>query len=201
MNKLIFTLLLLGVSASAGAATIASYTNPAGSGDYYGVSYAESVMTPGGGPWENIGFHFIDYNGDSHASGGLYVLSQAYTGRPSNLNSSVAGYLDFTNTVVDNVWTFDNLTLNPNTQYFFLMDSNPTMALKLALTNPYAGGVLYASGGAGSFQAIPSADMLFVLSGDEVATAPEPGTWALMTGAAGMVAWFRRRNARFPGQE
>jgi hypothetical protein len=37
--------------------------------------------------------------------------------------------------------------------------------------------------------------MLFNLTGDQVTGTPEPGTIALMAGAAGLFAAFRRRNA------
>src|SRR5262249_373792 len=151
------------------------------------------------GPWDNIGFNLInDADRSAYAIGGLYVLTQAYAGTPASLSSSTAGYLGFTNTINDGVWDFSGVTLEPDTPYFFYMDSVGPLGQAIDLVargDPYPGGNTYA-GGPGAYSSFPGADMLFVLTGDQVSSAPEPGTLEFMAGAAAMVAALRRRRAR-----
>jgi hypothetical protein len=199
MNKLIFSALLLGVTVSGSAAvtTIASYTSPHSGEGHGGAGIGQSVTTPGGGPWDTIEFDFIDSNGAPLATGGLYVLTQEYAGTRANLSSSTAGYLGFTNTIGNGIWDFNGVTLNPQTQYFFYMDSVVgTPAIKLDAAGSYAGGVAYGDGGDRSYASVAGYDALFVLKGSQVSSGtPEPGTLALMAGAAAMLAAFRRRRA------
>lgn len=194
MNRLILSVVLFGLAISASAGTLASFT---ASGTAHNDSaYGQSVTTPDGGPWDNIGFNLINADTtDPYAIGGLYVLTQQYLGTPASLSSSTAGYLDYTNTIDNGIWKFSDLTLNPDTQYYFYMDSIVPLGQAVLLTESggtYAGGDAYGAGG-GSFVDVSGADMQFVLTGDQVTATPEPGTLALAFGAAGLIAALRRR--------
>lgn len=198
MKQFVLSALLLGFVVSASADPLASLTTlPAEA--HYGVAWGQSVTTPNGGPWNNIHFNFIDQDHNDFAIGGLYLLTQPYTGTPADLNSSVAGYLGFTDTIDNGIWEFSNVTLNPATQYFFYMDTvGGTAALLWPTGDHYTGGDAAGSGGPGTFALVSGADMLFVLTGDPVAAAPEPATLALMAGAAGLLAAFRRKRGQTP---
>ncbi|HVW08038.1 MAG TPA: PEP-CTERM sorting domain-containing protein [Bryobacteraceae bacterium] len=195
MNKLIFTALLLGSALSAAADPIASF-NPGGPNGVFGAAVGESVTTPDGGPWDNISFNYFDditYN--PYAAGGLYVLTQAYTGATGDLSSSTDGYLGFTNTIDNGSWIFSDVTLNPDTQYFFYMDADTPQGTGVLVGSGYAGGIAWGNGGSGDYTGVSSADIQFSLSGDVVSGAPEPGTLALAFGAAGLFAVLRRKTA------
>jgi hypothetical protein len=196
MNRIILTALLLVLSVSASAETLAEY-HPGGPNGVFGAAVGESVTTPGGGPWDHIAFNFFDdLTGDPYAANGLYVLSQAYAGTTDALNSSTAGYLGFTDTIDDGVWIFNTvLTLNPNTQYFFYMNKTTPTGTGVYVGDGYAGGIAYGNAGGGSFAGVSSADIQFRLTGDQVTGAPEPGTLALMAGAVGLLTAVRRRKA------
>jgi len=142
-----------------------------------------------------LGFNFINGENGAYARGGMFVLSQAYSGTPASLSSSSAGYLGFTNTISDGIWEFSNVTLNPGTQYFFYMDGIVPLGevIKLVTTDVYAGGNISTNSPSGSFTSYTFADALFVVTGNQVSGAPEPGTLALMAGAAAILALSRRR--------
>ncbi|HUP03291.1 MAG TPA: hypothetical protein VMU19_04845 [Bryobacteraceae bacterium] len=191
MNRLVLGLLLLGVAASGSATSLASLTS--GGSIHNGAAYGQSVTTPNGGPWDNIDFNFMD-DSNNYAIGGLYVLTEAYTGAPGDLSPSTAGYLGFTSTITDGVWNFSGVTLSSDTQYFFYMDSIVPLGQGVDLVSPsaYAGGNTYAAGG-GTFVSFSGYDMEFVLAGDQVSNTPEPGTLALVACGLGLAAMPRRR--------
>lgn len=199
MNRFVFGALFLGVVVSGKAVVVASYT--AGGGPFSGDAYGQSVTTPVGGPWDSIEFNFLGTTPSNEtisdfALGGLYVLSQAYTGAPDALSSSTAGYLGFTSTINDGTWDFSGVTLQPSTQYFFYMNSLVPLgnAVELDTSSSYTGGSVYYSGSVSSSYAnVSSASAEFDLTGTQVSGAPEPGTALLMAGAAALVAIFRRR--------
>jgi hypothetical protein len=69
---------------------------------------------------------------------------------------------------------FSDVTLDPQTKYFFYMDSIVPLgtAIELETSDVYSGGEAYGAGGAGTF-ATGAADTLFLLTGNEVSSAPE----------------------------
>jgi len=201
MNKVIFSAaLLIGVTLSANADIIASYDQ---NGNLHNDAfYGQSVTTPAGGPWDDIGFNFIGGDSLPYATGMLYVLSQAYAGTPNGLSSSTPGYLADTGTINSGVWDFSGLTLDPSTQYFFYMDSLVPLGppgVLLDVSSSYAGGIAYVttSGGA-SYSAFPGVSMLFDLTGTQVSDAPEPGTLALLMAGIALFAGlgFRQVSGR-----
>jgi hypothetical protein len=94
--------------------------------------------------------------------------------------------LGFTDTIDDGIWKFSDVTLNPDTKA-----CGHPMGLEQCLRR---WGSLRRGGRLNQFASVPL-DTLFNLIGHQVATAPEPGTLALMAGAAGLLAAFRRRKA------
>lgn len=186
MKKLALTLSLFGIALYAHADTITA--NTTSGAPYSGVAYGQSVTTPDGGPWDTLGFNLINHDtSDPYALGGLYVLTQEYLGTPGALSSSTPGYLGFTDTINSGVWDFSNVTLNPDTQYFFYMDTAVPLGTAINLDGDvYAGGAAYGAGG-GSF-VTGAADLEFTLTGNQVAGAPEPGTLPLMAGAGAILA-------------
>jgi hypothetical protein len=161
-----------------------------------GFSDGQSVTTPTGGPWDNLGFNFeqcVDPSGTSclsttnspFALGGLFLLTQKYDGLPSGLSSATPGFIADTTTIVGGVWDFaSSVTLNPSTQYFFYMNTafnGPEVVYSTA--NPYAGGQSFeANSGNGPTygpddSVIANEDHVFALTGNPV---PEPGMRALL---------------------
>jgi hypothetical protein len=160
----------------------------------FGAYCGQTVTTPAGGPWDNIKFNFYQAStGNPDAIGGLYALTQAYTGSPSALSTSTAGFLAYTTTINNGVWEFSGLTLNPSTQYFFYMDTTfATNNTRLfTLSNLYTGGVGYvgSNGFTDPYVAFnPGFDWNFNLQGT---TVPEPSALSLV--GAGVVMLMRRR--------
>jgi hypothetical protein len=183
-----------------------------------GFSDGQSITTPSGGPWNDIGFNFeqcLDPDGTSclsttnapYALGALYLLSQIYDGLPSALSSSTPGFIASTTTIVDGVWTFaPGVTLNPSTQYFFYMAAEfDGVEIVYSDSNPYAGGQTFeANSGNGPTYGpddsiLADSDHVFAVTGNSVSsTVPEPGAGALMALAlAGLAgAQTLRRRAR-----
>jgi hypothetical protein len=180
-----------------------------------GFSDGQSITTPAGGPWDDIGFNFAQCATPSGTSclstanppfalGGLYLLTQKYDGLPSGLSSATPGFIAFTSTITGGVWTYaPGVTLNPSTQYFFYMDTafdGPDVVY--SDSNPYPGGQSFeANSGNGPTYGpddsiIANEDHVFALTGNAVNSVPEPGTAALMVfGLAGLVGaqTLRRR--------
>lgn len=162
----------------------------------FGGIFGHSFTTPTGGPWVNIRFNFINGSDNAVAAGGLYALSQQYSGTPNSLSTSTTGFLGFTNVISAGQWQFSGLTLNPGTQYFFYMDNFTTETLKFSLTNPYTGGLGYnAVGPTTNYLTIgPNFDLNFTVQGDIVAV-PEPSSLvflSLIAGGCGLCRWRTR---------
>jgi len=188
------------VSGSAWADVITQNTSGTQATILSGFSDGQSVTTPIGGPWDNLGFNFVqcvDPSGTSclstttntpFALGGLFLLTQKYDGLPSGLSSATPGFIADTSTIVGGVWTFaSSVTLNPSSQYFFYMNTafnGPEIVYSNA--NPYAGGQSFeANSGNGPTygpddSVIASEDHVFALTGDPVGSVPEPGMGALL---------------------
>ena len=208
------------VSGNAWAGIITQNTSGTEATVLSGFFDGQSVTTPTGGPWDDIGFNFeqcLTPSGTSclsttnvpFALGGVYLLTQIYDGLPSGLSSATPGFMAYTNTIAGGVWTFaPSVTLNPSTQYFFYMDTafnGPEVVYSEA--NPYAGGQYFeANSGNGPTYGpddsiVAGLDHVFAVTGNSVSSVPEPGTGALMALVlAGLVGAQTLRPARPQGR-
>lgn len=152
----------------------------------------QSLTTPGGGPWENIQFNFYLFDGSPYAEGTLYLLSQEYLGTVAALSAATPGFLASTNIVSGGVWQFAGLTLQPNTEYFFLSGSASATPRTFNSLPVLDGGGMYGSAVAGGiYVSLANQDTTFTLQGTETGV-PEPATvWLL--GSVVALAWVRRR--------
>jgi hypothetical protein len=196
-------MIILGIIAawqlSAGPVTIAQDITPGGflSPSWY---FGETLQTPAGGPWNTLTFNFFSALSPTSglpttpaAAGTLYLLSSEYLGAPSDLSSSVPGYIASTSTVSGGVWDFaSSLTAAANTQYWVY----DTTALAIAGATT-AGGYYYSDEFGDTFNGpVTSGDLNFNFSGTVVTTSgtPEPTTLLLMAPALLLV--LRRRLTR-----
>jgi hypothetical protein len=220
-KSILVSLVMFGVAAAASAAPIIIQQNTVGTEATVltGFSDGQSVTTPTGGPWNDIGFNFAQCAEPSGTSclstvnppfalGGLYLLTQIYDGTPAGLSTATPGFIARTTTINGGVWAFDpGVTLNSSTQYFFYMDTafnGPEVVFSSA--NPYAGGQFFEanSGNGPTYGAddsiIANLDHVFALTGTPVNSVPEPGTAALVVfgvaGLAGAKTFRRRRKAQ-----
>jgi hypothetical protein len=170
-------------------------------------SFGQSLATPAGGPWNNIQFNFVigesgqlfDPDGTG-ALGTLFLLSQSYTGAPGALGIATPGFLASTSTIDGGVWQFaPDVTLQPETQYFFYMGSvlGPTQVLWQSVLNPYAGGNAFRSFDGGSYSAQATQDQAFLLRGD-VAGVPEPGSIIITAAGLALLGVLRIARRRSP---
>lgn len=85
--------------------------------------FGQMVMTPPGGPWNNIRFCNACGASDSVAEPGhLYLLSQSYAGLPSALPSA-PGLLAVSVGVAGGAWVFSSsVVVQPETTYYFYED-------------------------------------------------------------------------------
>jgi hypothetical protein len=181
-----------------------------------GFFEGQSVTTPTGGPWDDLGFNFVQCGNPSgtsclagtsspYALGDLYLLTQIYDGLPSGLSSSTPGFVAEATTITGGVWTFaSSVTLNPSTQYFFYMDTAFSGVEDVySNSDPYAGGQAYgANTGNGPTYGsddspLVGVDQVFSLTGDSTgSTVPEPGLGALtglvLAGLVGALTLRRR---------
>ncbi|MBZ5673212.1 MAG: PEP-CTERM sorting domain-containing protein [Acidobacteriia bacterium] len=198
MKSLIVTSLLLGLTAIVSASIITQNTSATNVTGGSGFFIGQSVTTPGGGPWDNIGFNYVDNNSNPFALGGLYLLTQTYTGLPSGLSNATPGFVASTSTISGGVWTFaSGVTLSASTQYFFYMDTafNGSEIL-FSYPGTYAGGVAsQADNFLPNYSDNRAVDMTFTLAGTQFTAVPEPATASLMLAAIGLAAAFRRRRA------
>lgn len=181
------------------ATLIAQQTEiPTGNIGNNNAPFGQSVTTPAGGPWNSIQFNFYDINLAPAASGTLFVLSQEYTGAPAALSNATAGFLASSATISGGAWQFNALTLQPNTQYFFLMNSTALPFWVFSTLDNFAGGSMYTANAAAYFS-IPGQDTSFRLQGEVVAdggAVPEPATFAVVGGVILAMLCGARTTAR-----
>jgi hypothetical protein len=159
----------------------------------------QEVTTPGGLPWDNITFNFIDSlstatPGDPYAAGILYLLSAPYTGLPSALSTSTPGFIAEATASAD-IWTFGpGVTLQPNTSYFFYMSTHPPAdTIANNTSGKTAGETSYgAANGTGAF-AVRNFTLDFELDGTAV---PEPSTVLPVLAGLAVLATRLRRFSR-----
>lgn len=155
----------------------------------------QSVTTPSDGPWNQITFNFYEgYAGDPFATGGLFLLGQEYLGLHTALSPSTPGYIAQSNDIQvedgGSEWTFAaDLTLQPDTQYWFYMDGLPGALLGYNGA-AYSGGDLYYATSSAPYMFAGPSDARFQLEG-----VPEPSTLVALAGLLGMglLGYWRRR--------
>jgi hypothetical protein len=158
------------------------------------------------------------------ARGSLFILDREYLGTIGNLNASTPGFVAQSQSATNDIYSFDPLKiLQGGTQYFLYSNGDMREAAdpRARSTPRYAGGNIYAGGqaysyspqffGAGAqntFEARPTLDLKFRLSGTPVASTPttpgaavpEPSEWLAMgmAGASvcGLMLRARRRSLR-----
>jgi PEP-CTERM motif len=98
-------------------------------------------LVAGSNPWSGITFSFgAEVNGVAGTftrvawTGQVFILTQAYLGKPSALSSSTAGYVATSTGMMSDAsgsyWTFaPSVTLNPGTLYYFYSNSLPGTTL------------------------------------------------------------------------
>jgi hypothetical protein len=204
------------VSGNAWADIVTQNTSGSAATVLTGFFNGQSVTTPAGPSWDDIGFNFaqcVDPSGTSclstantpFALGGLYLLTQIYDGAPAGLSSATPGFVAQTTTIVGGVWTFaPSVILNPSTQYFFYMNTafdGPEAVYSTA--NPYADGQAFeANSGNGPTygpddSVLANVDNVFAVTGNPVGSmTPEPGAGGVMvlalTWLVGAQTWRRR---------
>lgn len=158
--------------------------------------YGQSMTTPSGGPWQSITFYMFDavsHNG--FGVGNLYVLSQSYAGQPAQLSAATPGFVGVTSTLGGG-WVFGpSVILQPNTKYYFYMDT--ASPVPLVAGDSFPGGELYSAASAVSgYSPDVSLDLDFFVTGNRVSNpAPIPGAGLLsylLLGCGGAAACRRR---------
>jgi hypothetical protein len=189
--------LLLGFAATqADAAIIAQNTSGSFVISGSNVALGQSVTIPTGNSWNNISFNLVDIDNNPYALGGLFLLTQSYTGLTASLSAATSGFLASTTTIAGGVWSFaSDVTLAANTPYFLYMNTifNENDMVRFS-NDTYSGGTASQGGSSYGYHAVPSNDTLFTLSGTEIiSSVPEAGALPLMGLAlAGFVAMRTR---------
>jgi hypothetical protein len=160
--------------------------------DVSNATPGQSLTTPAGGPWDNLGFHWFGET-DPSAFGQVFLLDQEYLGEPVNLRSTTPGFIASAAAgASQEEYDFDpSVRLQPSTQYYVYANAAPAEGLRLSLSDEYPEGMAYEA--SSPFASEPSADWGFGLSGVVV---PEPSTFAIVViGLLGLAfyEWRRRR--------
>ncbi len=157
-------------------------------------SWGESFTTPGGGPWNSIGFNFYaDFSGTPIADGTAFLLNQVYAGTPGALSSSTPGFLAASTSTVASQYIFDpSFVLQSNTKYFLYTDGTFVVT---GLRTSFTGEAYFATGSSSAFGLLngPFSDLNFLVSGSAIiASVPEPSTIVVTLPLLGLFFWRKR---------
>ncbi len=168
----------------------------------------EEVLTPTGGPWNNIKFSWYDSGLNPVATGNLFILTKPYqyvsggsNGLLSGLSSSTPGFVAESTGMMNGLYQFaPSVTLSASTEYYFYTNayfSGPlataTGALAANLVRYLAIGSTEPMAPTNSFHASGNdSAWLFQLDGTKV---PEPSRIVGLLGLAGvgLIGLARRR--------
>ncbi|MFO0847036.1 MAG: hypothetical protein U0871_00545 [Gemmataceae bacterium] len=191
--------LLAALPTASPAAIIVGYT-PGGSAIGPGNNFSgQSLLTPAGGPWNNLAFSFFSDQAATvpSAAGTLYLLTQEYLGTPAGLSAATPGFVAASTSVSAGAYLFAaGVTVQPNTPYFVYSDSQvPTNGRTTPGT--YPDGIYYIAGGSGTnYGQFPAADAFFRLTGDVAAVNAVPAPAGLILAGLGLPALGLVRRVR-----
>jgi hypothetical protein len=138
-----------------------------------------SLTTPTGGPWDDITFNLYAPGGTPYAVGQIFILTEAYTGAPSALSSSTAGFFAESTSISggENIFS-PSVTLQPSTEYWFYQDqTSPARSFLGGAGSPFGNYDTYANGT--TFQSDSAGGATFLLQGTPTLT-PEPSSLLLL---------------------
>src|SRR5690242_7835426 len=146
------------------------------------AALGQSLVTPAGGPWNNLRFNWFDTGGAPNAgvpspvaTGTLFLLSQQYLGTPGTLNPATPGYIAQSQSIASNAYVFGGaVILQPNTTYYFY--TNQLVPGNSGDGDVIPGGAYADIGTGGTYSALGGLDARFRLQGSVV---PEPSSIAL----------------------
>lgn len=180
------------------------FSNTAGPNSSFSAGYfGQSFTTPAvGGPWSGITFNYYSNAGPAttpYANGNLFLTSTPYTGLPTGLNTSIAGFIAeaLSSSISGGEWFFNgSVTLQTGTTYYVYEDALLPIG---ALTggNTVAGaGDFFTTGAGTAFVGPNSASTNFAVN-----SIPEPGTASTMLiGALALAGFATRRRRSHPAQ-
>jgi hypothetical protein len=155
------------------------------------IRLGQSLITPDGGPWNNISFNFISgtpSSGDTpFAFGPLFLLTEEFPGLIP-FDVTTPGFLASTFTIIDGRWHFDSsLLLHPNTKYWFYMAETDLIATLRGGDDVVEGDGYFGLAGIPQFSKFldldfreTGRDTYFTLQGDAIAPVPEPNQVLLL---------------------
>jgi hypothetical protein len=151
----------------------------------------QSLMTPAGGPWNNLTFNWFDSASNPIATGTLFLLNQEYLGTPGALGTATPGYIAQSQSIAGGMYIFaPDISIQPTTMYFYY--TNQTVPNNTGDGNVITGSAYADVGNGGTYISAPGEfDARFRLQGSVV---PEPCSLAICLSAFFIV--FVNRRAR-----